>query len=63
MAPEGRSPYTIFVFGVFLIHLFLTLLYAPILLPKLGVHTVVYLSLIMALGSLFLGLGVWGGVS
>jgi len=62
---QDRSPYTISVLitGVFVIHLFLTLLHAPILLPKLGVHTVVYLSFITALGSLFVGLGVWGGVS
>ncbi|KAF8735373.1 hypothetical protein AX14_002185 [Amanita brunnescens Koide BX004] len=62
---EGQSPRTIYVLttGVFITHLFLTLLHSPILLPKFGVHTVVYLSFITALGSLFMGLGAWGGVS
>ena len=62
---DGRSPQVIYILtaSVFVIHLILTLLHAPILLPKLGVHTVVYLSSITALGTFFVGLAVWGGVS
>ncbi|KAM6493096.1 hypothetical protein JOM56_011230 [Amanita muscaria] len=45
------------------VHVFLTVLHTPLLLPKLGVHTVVYVNSMIALGTLFVGLAVWGGVS
>ncbi|KAF8629461.1 hypothetical protein AX15_003440 [Amanita polypyramis BW_CC] len=57
------QPVRILTTSVFLLDLFLTLLHTPILLPKLGVHTVVYVSFIIALGTLFVGLAVWGGVA
>ncbi|KAK2460398.1 hypothetical protein APHAL10511_007563 [Amanita phalloides] len=62
---DGLSshPIRILTISVFVIHLCLTLLHAPILLPKLGVPIVVYVSFITALGTLFVGLAMWGGVS
>ncbi|KAF9497362.1 hypothetical protein BDN71DRAFT_1588300 [Pleurotus eryngii] len=46
-----------------LIHFALSSLHTPLVLPHLGVHTVVYAGLLVALGTFFAGLGVWEALS
>lgn len=41
------------------VHAFLTLMHTPWILPRLGIHTVVYIGLLVSLGLFFGGLGVW----
>ena len=41
----------------------LSLLHTPVFLPRVGVHVVAYLGLLVGLGALFAGLGVWGALS
>ncbi|KAF5366797.1 hypothetical protein D9758_006464 [Tetrapyrgos nigripes] len=53
------SPTTILTPTLILL-IVLSLLHTPLLLPRLGVHTVVYIGALLSLGTLFAGLGVWG---
>ncbi|KZT21285.1 hypothetical protein NEOLEDRAFT_1244645 [Neolentinus lepideus HHB14362 ss-1] len=48
---------------VVLVHLFLAVLYTPVVLPRIGVHTASYVGLLVGLGCLFSGLGMWGALS
>ncbi|KAI9453620.1 hypothetical protein BJY52DRAFT_1123463 [Lactarius psammicola] len=41
----------------------LSLLHTPVFLPQVGVHVVAYLGLMVGLGALFAGLGVWDALS
>ena len=41
----------------------LSLLHTPVFLPRVGVHVVAYLGLLVGLGALFAGLGMWGALS
>lgn len=41
----------------------LSLLHTPVFLPRVGVHVVAYLGLLVGLGTLFAGLGVWDALS
>jgi len=41
----------------------LSLLHTPVFLPRVGVHVVAYLGLLVGLGALFAGLGVWDALS
>jgi len=45
------------------VHAALAMLYTPPILPRIGVHTAAYISLLGALGVFFAGLGVWGALS
>ncbi|KAJ8456332.1 hypothetical protein ONZ45_g18762 [Pleurotus djamor] len=45
------------------VHTALGLLHTPLILPKLGVHTVVYAGLLVSLASFCAGLGVWEALS
>jgi len=45
------------------INLCLSLLHTPVFLPRVGVHVVAYLGLLVGLGTLFAGLGVWDALS
>ena len=49
--------------AVFAIHLFLSLLHAPPVLPRIGVHTTAYVGLLVGLGAFFTGLGLWDALS
>ncbi|KAL0064909.1 hypothetical protein AAF712_008164 [Marasmius tenuissimus] len=51
------------VFLLILFQLTLYLLHSEIALPRIGVHTVVYVGFMTSLGMFFGGLGVWGVVS
>ena len=41
----------------------LSLLHTPVFLPRVGVHVVAYLGLLVGLGTLFAGLGVWDALA
>ncbi|GBE86960.1 hypothetical protein SCP_1002050 [Sparassis crispa] len=48
---------------VVLIYLFLALIHTPPVLPRIGVHSTAYIGLLLGLGSVFAGLGLWGALS
>ncbi|EMD30900.1 hypothetical protein CERSUDRAFT_120242 [Gelatoporia subvermispora B] len=48
---------------ILLLRLFLALLHTPPTLPQIGVHTTAYVGLLVGLGSVFAGLGLWGALS
>ena len=48
---------------VYAVHLALSLLHSPMLLPRVGVHVVAYVGFLVGLGSVFAGLGMWGALS
>jgi hypothetical protein len=56
--PTNR-PFAITFPAVVLLHLLLSILHTPLVLPKIGLHTASYVGLIVGLGCLFAGLGVW----
>ena len=45
---------------VVLVHVFLSLLHSPLVLPRIGVHTAAYVGLLVGLGGFFTSLGLWG---
>ncbi|KZT35959.1 hypothetical protein SISSUDRAFT_1064078 [Sistotremastrum suecicum HHB10207 ss-3] len=48
-------------FGVVvLLHTVLSLLWTPVVLPRIGIHSASYIALVGALGSLWAGLWMWG---
>jgi len=49
--------------GVCAINWCLSLLHTPVFLPRVGVHVVAYLGLLVGLGMLFAGLAVWDALS
>lgn len=48
---------------VVVVHLCLSLLHSPLVLPRLGVHTAAYVGLLVSLGGFFTGLGLWDALS
>ncbi|PFH48844.1 hypothetical protein AMATHDRAFT_5426 [Amanita thiersii Skay4041] len=66
LPPPQHTPYhpilALFV-TVLSLHFLLAIFHTPLFLPKFGVHTVVYMSFIVTLGTLFVALAVWGGLS
>lgn len=54
-----NRPIIITLTCVILVRLFLSFLHTTWILPRIGVHTFVYVSLMVSLGIFFLGLGVW----
>ncbi|EIM84236.1 uncharacterized protein STEHIDRAFT_158926 [Stereum hirsutum FP-91666 SS1] len=57
-----NSTFTLIFFSVFTMHLCLALLHTHLVLPSVGVHVVAYVGLIVGLGAVFGGLGMWGGL-
>jgi hypothetical protein len=49
--------------GVCAINWCLSLLHTPVFLPRVGVHVVAYLGLLVGLGMFFAGLAVWDALS
>lgn len=45
------------------LHIALSILYTPMILPRIGLHTASYVGLIGGLGSMFGGLAAWGALS
>lgn len=68
--PSGPLP-PIYSYGPFfvtfpvvvVIYLFLALIHTPPVLPRIGVHSTAYIGLLVGLGSVFGGLGLWGALS
>ncbi|KZT68028.1 hypothetical protein DAEQUDRAFT_728293 [Daedalea quercina L-15889] len=48
---------------VVFVHLSLTLLHSPVLLSRVGVHTMAYVGFLLGLGIMFAGLALWGALS
>ncbi|KAJ3747884.1 hypothetical protein DFH05DRAFT_1482003 [Lentinula detonsa] len=48
---------------VFVVQIILSLLHSQLVLPKAGVHTVVYIGSLVSLGVFFAGLGAWDALS
>jgi hypothetical protein len=48
---------------IFVLHTALAVLHTPLVLPRIGVHTAAYISLLVGLGCLFAGLGMWDALS
>ncbi|KAI0659588.1 hypothetical protein C8Q70DRAFT_985300 [Cubamyces menziesii] len=48
---------------VVLVHVCLSVLHSPPVLPRIGVHTTAYVGLLVGLGGFFTGLGLWGALS
>ena len=48
---------------VVVVHVFLSLLHSPPVLPRIGVHTAAYVGLLVGLGAFFTGLGLWDALS
>jgi len=59
----GNSPFAITFPIAVAVHVAVATLYTPPVLPRIGVHTAAYISLLGALGIFFAGLGVWGALS
>jgi short subunit fatty acids transporter len=49
--------------GVCAINWGLSLLHTPVFLPRVGVHVVAYLGLLVGLGMVFAGLAMWDALS
>ena len=49
--------------GVCVINWGLSLLHTPVFLPRVGVHVVAYLGLLVGLGMVFAGLAMWDALS
>jgi hypothetical protein len=60
--PTNRSFYITFPI-VLIIHISLSFLHTPLVLPRIGVHTTAYVGLLIGLGCLFAGLGMWDALS
>lgn len=56
---KSSKPLEVVLPVVFFLQLFLNILHTQLVLPMIGVHTVVYIGLLMALGTFFAGLGMW----
>lgn len=48
---------------VLFIHSTLSSLYTPLVLPRIGVHTAAYVSVLVSLMCFFTGLAIWGALS
>lgn len=48
---------------VVLLNTCLSVMYTPIILPRLGVHVTAYIAFLIGLGTVFAGLGLWGALA
>jgi hypothetical protein len=55
----SNRPFAITFPIVVVLHLLLSILHTPLVLPRIGLHTASYVGLIVGLGCMFAGLGVW----
>ncbi|KAJ4468774.1 hypothetical protein J3R30DRAFT_3554076 [Lentinula aciculospora] len=60
---KSNQVLTIGVPLVSVVQIVLSLLHSPLVLPKAGVHTVVYIGSLVSLGVFFAGLSVWDALS
>lgn len=65
--PDNTSstnrPFLIALPLVLILNFFLNILYTPLILPRVGLHTTSYIGLLLGLGSFFTGLGLWDALS
>ncbi|KIK98271.1 hypothetical protein PAXRUDRAFT_824018 [Paxillus rubicundulus Ve08.2h10] len=59
----SHVPFSIILPIVLFIHTSLSSLYTPLVLPRIGVHTAAYVSVLVSLMCFFAGLAVWGVLS
>jgi hypothetical protein len=57
--PTTNASFYIMFSIVVIIHLALTILHTPMVLPRIGVHTAAYVGILVGLGCFFAGLGMW----
>jgi len=48
---------------ILVIYTFLAMMHTPLILPRIGIHTFVYVELLVSLGVFFGGLAVWDALS
>lgn len=60
---NSNKPLEFVLPSVCLIQLLLSILHSQLVLPKVGVHTVVYIGSVVSLGVFFAGLGLWDALS
>ncbi|GJE88988.1 hypothetical protein PsYK624_050770 [Phanerochaete sordida] len=61
--PTSNRPFHIAFPCIVLLNLFLNLIYTPLVLPRIGVHTTAYIGFLLGLGTFFTGLGLWGALA
>ena len=59
----SHKPFMVTFPTVLFIHTSLSSLYTPMILPRIGIHTAAYVSVLVSLMCFFAGLGVWGALS
>lgn len=59
----SHKPFMITFPIVLIIHTSLSSLYTPMILPRIGIHTAAYVSVLVSLMCFFAGLAVWGVLS
>ncbi|KAG6374113.1 hypothetical protein JVT61DRAFT_4757 [Boletus reticuloceps] len=59
----SQKPFMVTFPIVLLIHTSLSSLYTPMILPRIGIHTAAYVSVLVSLMCFFAGLAVWGALS
>ena len=60
---SSNRPFIIAFPLILLLNTFLSLLYTPLILPRIGIHTAAYIGFLVGLGTLFTGLGLWRALS
>ncbi|KAI0042744.1 hypothetical protein FA95DRAFT_1584333 [Auriscalpium vulgare] len=60
---KTNGPFYITFALVYALQLLLSLLHTPLFLSRIGVHVVAYVGLLVGLGSVFAGLGVWDALA
>ncbi|KAF8550655.1 hypothetical protein OG21DRAFT_1419383 [Imleria badia] len=59
----SHKPFMVTFPIVLVIHTSLASLYTPMILPRIGIHTAAYVSVLVSLMCFFAGLAVWGALS
>ncbi|KAF8797555.1 hypothetical protein BYT27DRAFT_7204351 [Phlegmacium glaucopus] len=59
----SNLPLALTIPPIFISYTLLGMMHAPLILPRIGVHTFVYIELLVSLGFFFGALGVWGALS
>ncbi|KAH8077103.1 hypothetical protein BXZ70DRAFT_1002933 [Cristinia sonorae] len=60
---SSNHPFIVAFPLILLLNTFLSLLYTPLILPRIGIQTTAYIGFLVGLGSLFTGLGLWRALS
>ena len=57
------QPLVITTLPILTIYTLLAMMHTPLILPRIGIHTFVYVELLVSLGVFFGGLAVWDALS